>query len=48
MFEAHTKSSKDAQAHKVISLEEKPVRKNEVLSELLEKYVELKKELGDV
>ena len=48
VFEAHTKSSKDAQAHKVISLEEKLVRKNEVLSELLEEYVKLEKELGDV
>ena len=48
VFEAHTKNSKDLQAHKVISLEEKLVRKNEVLSELLEEYVKLKKELGDV
>jgi transposase len=32
---------------KVSALEEKLTRKNEVLSELMEEYVKLKKELGD-
>ena len=38
----------DPLARKVSALEEKLTRKNEVLSELMEEYVKLKKALGDV
>ena len=38
----------DALTQKVSALEEKLTRKNEVLSELMEEYVKLKKALGDV
>ena len=38
----------DPLTQKVSALEEKLTRKNEVLSELMEEYVKLKKALGDV
>lgn len=41
------KGAKDSLTRKVNRLEEKLVRKNEVLSELMEEYVKLKKALGD-
>jgi transposase len=37
----------DAKDKKITALEEKLQRKNEVLSELLEEHVQLKKELGE-
>ena len=38
----------DATDRKVAALEEKLARKNEVLSELMEEHVQLKKELGEL
>jgi transposase-like protein len=46
-FEYHSKGAQDAATKKLTSLEEKLARKNEVLSELMEEYVKLKKALGD-
>jgi len=40
------KSEEDAKDRKIAALEEKLQRKNEVLSELMEEHVQLKKELG--
>ena len=37
----------DAKDRKIAALEEKLQRKNEVLAELMEEYVQLKKELGE-
>ena len=47
VFEYHPKGVQDAAGKKLIALEEKLVRKNEVLSELMEEHVKLKKALGD-
>ena len=50
-FERKSKREKKyekQQTHKVKSLEAKLVRKNEVLSELMEEHVKLKKELGEL
>jgi len=46
-FGPQPKGATDSLTRKVSSLEEKLVRKNEVLSELMEEYVKLKKALGD-
>jgi len=46
-FAPRAKGTRDPLAKKVNALEEKLARKNEVLSELMEEYVNLKKELGD-
>ena len=47
-FEYHPKHAQDAASKKVAALEEKLTRKNEVLSELMEEHIKLKKALGDV
>jgi transposase len=47
-FAPRARGARDPLAEKVTTLEDKLVRKNEVLSELMEEYVKLKKELGDV
>ena len=41
------KGSADAKDRKIAALEDKLQRKNEVLSELMEEHVQLKKELGE-
>src|SRR4051812_49287575 len=41
------KASEDAKDRKIAALQEKLQRKNEVLSELMEEHVQLKKELGE-
>ena len=41
------KADTDAKDRKIAALEEKLQRKNEVLSELMEEHVQLKKELGE-
>ena len=41
------KSQDDVKDRKIAALQEKLQRKNEVLSELLEEHVQLKKELGE-
>ena len=40
------KAGQDAKDRKIAALEEKRQRKNEVLAELMEEHVQLKKELG--
>ena len=47
VFSTPPKGVADPLARKVSALEEKLARKNEVLSELMEEYVKLKKALGD-
>ena len=44
---ANAKRQRDAQVKKIEQLEEKLQKKNEVVSELLEEHVQLKKELGE-
>ena len=48
-FESNRKSkaAEDAKQRKIDQLEAKLQRKNEVLSELMEEYTQLKKELGE-
>jgi hypothetical protein len=40
-------AEQDAKDRKIAALEEKLLRKNEVLAELMEEHVQLKKELGE-
>lgn len=52
LFERRTNSAnhrrqQDAQAKKIADLEAKLQKKNEVVAELLEEHVQLKKELGE-
>lgn len=44
---ANQKRQQDAKAKKIEQLEEKIQKKNEVVAELLEEHVQLKKELGE-
>lgn len=44
---ANERRQQDAQAKKIAQLEEKLQKKNEVVAELLEEHVQLKKELGE-
>ena len=41
------KAGEDAKDRKIAALEDKLLRKNEVLAELMEEHVQLKKELGE-
>jgi transposase-like protein len=43
----HRKATQDAKDRKIAALEDKLQRKNEVLAELMEEHVQLKKELGE-
>src|ERR1700757_3812011 len=43
----HRKADQDAKDKKIAALQDKLQRKNEVLSELMEEHVQLKKELGE-
>ena len=45
---ANQRRTQDAQAKKIVQLEEKLQKKNEVVAELLEEHVQLKKELGEL
>ena len=47
VFEYRPKGAKDAASKKPLALEEKLVRKNEVLSELMQEHIKPKKALGD-
>ena len=47
-FRRINKRAEDAKDRKIVSLEEKLVKKNEVVAELLEDHVQLKKELGEL
>lgn len=42
------KTSREAKDKKIAALEEKLAKKNEVLSEVMEEHVQLKKELGEL
>jgi transposase len=44
---ANQRRRQDAQSKKIAQLEEKLQKKNEVVAELLEEHVQLKKELGE-
>ncbi len=44
---ANGRRREDAQANRIKQLEDKLQKKNEVVAELLEEHVQLKKELGD-
>jgi transposase len=48
VFDNHRDSSATRLERKVAELEEKLARKNEVLSELMEEHVALKKSLGEI
>jgi transposase len=45
--QANQRRQQDAQQQKIAALEEKIQKKNEVVAELLEEHVQLKKELGE-
>jgi transposase-like protein len=45
--QANRRRQESAAAHKIGELEAKLVKKNEVVAELLEEHVKLKKELGE-
>lgn len=45
---ANQRRQQDAQAKKIAQLEDKLHKKNEVVAELLEEHVQLKKELGEL
>lgn len=47
-FEYRPRRAQDAASKQVAALEEKLVRKNEVLSELMEEHIRLKKDLGEI
>lgn len=47
-FERKNARRTDSKERKIASLEEKMTRKNEVLSELMEEHLALKKSLGDL
>ena len=47
-FRRTNKRTGDAKDRKIAALEEKLVKKNEVVAELLEDHVQLKKELGEL
>ena len=47
-FESRTRRAPDANERKIALLEQKLQRKHEVLSELMEEHINLKKELGEL
>jgi transposase len=47
-FRRTNKRAENAKDRKIVALEEKLVKKNEVVAELLEDHVQLKKELGEL
>ena len=48
LFRRTNKRAEDAKDRKIVALEEKLVKKNEVVAELMEEHVQLKKELGEL
>ena len=42
------RQKRDLQAERIVALEQKLVQKNEVVAELLQEHVQLKKELGEL
>ena len=47
-FARQGRPKKDPQAQRIAALEQKLAKKNEVVAELLEEHVQLKKELGEL
>jgi len=47
-FRRTNKRAEDAKDRKIVALEEKLVKKNEVVAELMEEHVQLKKDLGEL
>src|SRR5205809_2117677 len=47
-LEPRTRRPNDAKDRRIVFLEQKLQRKNEVLSELMEEHIKLKKELGEL
>ena len=47
-FEPRSRRAADAQGRRIVLLEQKLQRKHEVLSELMEEHIKLKKELGEL
>ena len=47
-FESRRRRAGDAKDRRITLLEQKLQRKNEVLSELMEEHIKLKKELGEL
>lgn len=47
-FERHSKRAADVKEQRITFLEEKLKRKNEVLAELMEEHIQLKKDLGEL
>ena len=47
-FRRTNRRAEDVKDRKIVALEEKLVKKNEVVAELLEDHVQLKKELGEL
>ena len=47
-FQKTAKRADDGRDRKIAALEEKLVKKNEVVAELMEEHVQLKKELGEL
>src|SRR5262249_13874108 len=47
-FQAHSRRDRDSKDRRIALLEPKLQRKHEVLSELLEEHIKLKKELGEL
>ena len=48
VFQKSGRKAKDVQAERIAALERKLAKKNEVVAELLEEHVQLKKELGEL
>ena len=46
-FSKPGRQKRDVQAERIVALEQKLAKKNEVVAELLEEHVQLKKELGE-
>src|SRR5215813_11508799 len=47
-FQAHSRRARDSKERRIALLEPKLPRQHEVLSELLEEHIKLKKELGEL
>ncbi len=47
-FSKPGRQKRDMQAERIVALEQKLAKKNEVVAELLEEHVQLKKELGEL
>jgi len=48
LFRRTNKRAEDVKDRKIVALEEKLVKKNEVVAELMEEHVQLKKEIGEL